>query len=69
MATCRLGTGLFLIAPKGGNLFAQTFGTGPITPGQGNGQGKFELFQGVLSPIGHGFCPMGWELCRMGHGS
>jgi len=53
--TKNLGARLFLIASQGSNLFAQTLGTAYIAPCQGNGKGKFEFFQGVLSLLGRQF--------------
>jgi len=44
-----LGAWLFLIAPKGRDLFTQTLGALQVTAGECNGKGKFQLFQLVFT--------------------
>ena len=41
--------GFLQIAAQGGNLGAQLVGTQLITPGEGDGEGKFELFELVIA--------------------
>jgi hypothetical protein len=44
-----LGAWLFLIAPKGRDLFTQTLGALQITAGECNRKGEFQLFQLVFT--------------------
>jgi len=43
------GAGLFAVAPEGGNLVAQGLNPSRITATNGHGQGKFQLFQLVIT--------------------